>query len=57
VVVLKGQGSPTPMALMAFRNHEAARAMDGGADYRPYRDLPHPSRAAKVGIRSKGGGM
>jgi hypothetical protein len=32
VVALKGLGSPTAMALMAFRNREAARAVDGGAE-------------------------
>jgi len=47
---------PNDYGLMAFRNHEAARAMDDGADYRPYRELQHPSRVAKVGIRSIGGG-
>ena len=50
-------GSPTTMALTAFRNSEAARVVNDGADFRPYRDLRHASPAAKVGIRSKDGGM
>jgi hypothetical protein len=30
---LKGQGSPTVLALIAFDNHEAARAVDACADH------------------------
>jgi hypothetical protein len=32
VVVLKGQGSPTAMALMAFRNREVSRLVDADGD-------------------------
>ena len=49
---LKGRGSPTTMALTAFRNSEAARVVnDGEASTVPASG--HASRAAKVGIRSK----
>ena len=54
VVVLKGLGSPTAMALTAFRNREAARAVDGGADYRAVNalGLGQPDRGEHRGVMS-----
>jgi hypothetical protein len=42
------------MALMAFRNREAARAVDGGADYRAVNalGLGQPDRGEHRGVMS-----
>jgi len=56
MVVLKGKAAQRDYWLMAFRNHEAARREDDGAELSTIPGAAAPYRVAKVGIRSIGGG-
>ena len=51
---LKGQGNPTVLALIAFDDHEAARAVDACADHRAVNTfgLRQPDRGEHRGVMS-----